>query len=158
MVPFTSAYRPVWLGLGAVASDLFLAVVITSMVRGRLGYGTWRAIHLLAWAAWPVAVLHGLGTGSDSRMPWAWVVYVACTAVVLASCWVRVAMGWRTTSPLGIRTRVAALVASIVLPIAALAWAATGPLQHGWARKAGTPPALIGGSGASSGQDAGTGG
>ena len=139
VVPFTSTYRPVWLGLGAVASDLFLAVVITSMVRGRLGYGTWRAIHLLSWAAWPVAVLHGLGTGSDSRMPWAWVVYVACTAVVLASCWVRVAMGWRTTSPLGIRTRVAALVASIVLPIAALAWAAAGPLQQGWARKAGTP-------------------
>ncbi|MGH2907719.1 MAG: ferric reductase-like transmembrane domain-containing protein, partial [Solirubrobacteraceae bacterium] len=58
VIPFISSYRPVWLGLGALAFDLLLAVVITSLVRRRLGYERWRAVHWLAYASWPVAVLH----------------------------------------------------------------------------------------------------
>jgi sulfoxide reductase heme-binding subunit YedZ len=154
VVPFSSAYRPLWLGLGAAASDLFLAVLVTSFLRARLGYRTWRGIHLLSWAMWPVAVLHGLGTGSDSRMPWAYGVYLACAAVVLASCWARLAMGWRATSRATQRARLAAVALSIVLPIAVVAWAIGGPLHAGWARKAGTPPSLLGGS-ATTGEGAG---
>src|SRR3712207_7711936 len=65
VVPFVSAYRPLWLGLGAIAFDLLLALVLTSLARQRLGYGTWRVVHWLAYLCWPLAVLHGLGTGSD---------------------------------------------------------------------------------------------
>ena len=67
VVPFVSAYRPVWLGLGAVAFDLLLALVVTSLLRARLGYRLWRQIHWLAYASWPVALVHALGTGSDAR-------------------------------------------------------------------------------------------
>lgn len=70
IVPFTSAYRPLWLGLGELASDLLIAVALTSVFRRRLGYGTWRAAHWLAYAYWPVAMLHGLGTGSDTKTAW----------------------------------------------------------------------------------------
>src|SRR5438309_1102165 len=38
IVPFVSSYRPLWLGLGAVAFDLLIAVVITSLLRRRFGY------------------------------------------------------------------------------------------------------------------------
>ncbi len=69
-VPFASSYRPLWLGLGTLASDLLVALVVTSLVRRRLGYGAWRWVHWLAYACWPVAVLHGLGTGSDARATW----------------------------------------------------------------------------------------
>ncbi len=70
LVPFVSAYRPVWLGLGAVAFDLLLALVITSLLRARLGFGAWRAVHWFAYACWPIALLHGLGTGSDTQTVW----------------------------------------------------------------------------------------
>ena len=69
-VPFTSPYRPIWLGLGALSFDLLLALVITSLLRGRIGHRTWRTIHWAAYASWPIAFVHGLGTGSDGRVGW----------------------------------------------------------------------------------------
>ncbi len=65
VVPFAGSYRPFWLGLGAVAFDLLIAVTITSLLRQRMGYASWRAIHWLTYASWPIALLHGFGTGSD---------------------------------------------------------------------------------------------
>ena len=38
IVPFAGSYRPFWLGLGAIAFDLLLAVTITSLLRRRIGY------------------------------------------------------------------------------------------------------------------------
>ncbi len=83
-VPFAGAYRPFWLGLGAVAFDLLLAVTITSLLRQRVGYASWRAVHWLAYASWPIALLHGLGTGSDVKSTWFLTISVACLAVVVA--------------------------------------------------------------------------
>src|SRR3984957_6426476 len=70
VIPFSSGYRTFWLGLGAIAFGLILALVITSLLRGRLSYRAWRGIHLLAYVSWPVALWHGLGTGTDSKLPW----------------------------------------------------------------------------------------
>src|SRR5436305_4880394 len=66
LVPFASYYRTFWLGLGVIAFDLLLAIVLTSLVRGVLGHRAWRAIHWLTYAAWPVGLVHGLGTGTDT--------------------------------------------------------------------------------------------
>ncbi len=137
VIPFRSAYRPIWLGLGALSLDLLLAVVVTSLVRRHLSYRVWKGVHWASWAAWPVAVLHGLGTGTDSMNGWSQVIYVACAAVVLAACWWRIAVGW----PAHIRPRVAALVASVLIPLLIVGWAFIGPLQHGWASRAGGPSA-----------------
>ena len=102
-LPFVSAYRPVWLGLGALAIDLSLALVITSLLRERLGYGAWRAVHWTAFACWPLAVVHGLGTGSDTRLGWVQVVYVVCVAAVVGAVWWRLARSWSARQ--GHRTR-----------------------------------------------------
>src|SRR5207253_564958 len=59
VVPFAGSYRPFWLGLGAVALDLLLAVAISSAVRKRIGFESWRAVHWLAYASWPIALVHG---------------------------------------------------------------------------------------------------
>jgi methionine sulfoxide reductase heme-binding subunit len=50
IIPFLSPYRPLWLGLGALSFDLLLAVTVTSLMRKRLGYRTWRAVHWSAYA------------------------------------------------------------------------------------------------------------
>src|SRR5581483_8167145 len=42
LVPFGAAYKPLWIGLGALSLDCFLAVAVTSLIRVRLGYRTWR--------------------------------------------------------------------------------------------------------------------
>ena len=78
VIPFVSRYRPLWLGFGAVAFDLLLALVVTSLLRARIGYRAWRAVHWLAYASWPFALVHGLGTGSDSRFGWLVVITIVC--------------------------------------------------------------------------------
>src|SRR5579859_5448697 len=70
LIPFTSSYRTLWLGLGTVAFDLLLAIVLTSLLRRFIGQPAWRGVHWLAYACWPVAVLHGFGTGTDAWSFW----------------------------------------------------------------------------------------
>ena len=140
VIPFGSAYRPLWLGLGTVAFDLLIAITITSLLRRRLGYGPWRAIHWLAYASWPVALVHGLGTGSDAKTHWLLVLSGACVAAVLAGVLVRVRAGW----PNHLAIRLSALGAAAVLALGLLVWLPGGPLGRGWAARAGTPPSLLG--------------
>jgi len=92
VVPFGSAYQPLWLGLGAVAVDLLVAVIVTSLLRVRIGQRVWRAVHWLAYACWPVAAVHGLGVGSDNAQTWMLAVDIAATAAVLAAVWWRLSV------------------------------------------------------------------
>jgi methionine sulfoxide reductase heme-binding subunit len=93
IVPFSSDYRQLWLGLGVVSVDLALAVIVTSLLRDRVGHRVWRTVHWLAYGAWPLAVLHGLGTGTDAFAPWLLVVQGLCVAAVLAAVWWRMSVG-----------------------------------------------------------------
>jgi sulfoxide reductase heme-binding subunit YedZ len=128
VVPFTSQYRGFWLGLGAISFDLLLAVTLTSLVRDRLSYRTWRAVHWLAYACWPIALWHGLGTGTDSRLPWLLALDAFCVAGVADAMW------WRLSrAPAGL-IRTAAATATVVLPIATALFVLFGPLQPGWAK------------------------
>jgi sulfoxide reductase heme-binding subunit YedZ len=80
IIPFSSYYRTFWLGLGTIAFELLIAISVTSLVRGVLGHGAWRAIHWLTYAAWPLAIVHGLGTGTDAWSPWLFALTCACVA------------------------------------------------------------------------------
>lgn len=141
VIPFTGTYRPLWLGLGALALDLLLALVVTSLARARLGARAWRAIHWLAYACWPVAMLHGLGTGSDVRAGWLVWVSAACAAAVLAAVIARLA-----DREVAAQVRIG-VAGGLVLTAAFVAlWLPAGPLAPGWAAKAGTPVRLIAGS------------
>ncbi|MBS1847085.1 MAG: ferric reductase-like transmembrane domain-containing protein [Actinobacteria bacterium] len=92
VVPFTSSYRTVWLGLGAIAFDLLLAVLLTSAFRNRLGFKAWKAVHFAAYASWPVAVAHSLGTGTDGGEGW------MALAIVIASALLAGLTSWRFTA------------------------------------------------------------
>jgi sulfoxide reductase heme-binding subunit YedZ len=65
LVPAGATYKPLWLGLGTLALDLLAVIVVTSLLRNRLGHRAWQAIHLLSWAAWAAAVIHAVGIGTD---------------------------------------------------------------------------------------------
>ena len=87
-IPFTSAYSAFWVGVGAVALDLMIAVFVTSLLRSRMRPRTWRAVHWLAYLSWPIAVAHTFGMGTDAREGWVIALGVACgLAVVVALAW-----------------------------------------------------------------------
>lgn len=141
VIPFISAYRPLWLGLGTVAFDLMVALIITSLLRTRMSHRSWRLVHWGSYLCWPVAVLHGLGTGSDTQVRWVLAVTVTCVAVIAGLTAWRLGYGW----PSHAAARLAGAVALVLALIVAGTWLATGPLQPGWARRSGTPANLIGG-------------
>ena len=101
-VPFISGYRTLWLGLGTIALDLMLAIVVTSLLRERLSYRTWRTVHLAAYGCWPIALLHGLEIGTDAGFAWMRWAVVGCAAAAIAAVIVRVA---RPVRALGAATR-----------------------------------------------------
>ncbi|HEX3908774.1 MAG TPA: ferric reductase-like transmembrane domain-containing protein [Mycobacteriales bacterium] len=94
VVPFTSHYEPVWMGLGALSLDIMLAVVVTSLLRERIGHRTWRAVHVLNYAMYPLAVVHGIGAASDLQSGVLLLISVVCVAAVAG------AAGWRLVDAL----------------------------------------------------------
>ncbi len=82
VVPFLGAYRPVWQGLGTVAVDLLLVIVITSLLRQRLGVRAFRVIHWTTYLLWPVAMAHALGNGTDTGRVWFMTFAGVCALIV----------------------------------------------------------------------------
>jgi sulfoxide reductase heme-binding subunit YedZ len=88
-IPFVSPYRTLWIGLGTLAVDLGGAVLITSLIRRRLGFRAWRAVHWLAYLAWPVAFAHSLTAGNDLGMPWVALIEWGSLAMVVTAALAR---------------------------------------------------------------------
>ncbi len=140
IIPFVSKYRPVWLGLGAVAFDLMIATVVTSLLRTQIGHRAWRIVHWTSYALWPFAVFHSMGIGSDVKQVWMLALVVASVGAVLtAMVWRVLADEWRGRN-LG---RVGMAIGAATMPFALGAWMVLGPLQPGWAERAGTPKSLL---------------
>ena len=101
VVPFTSPYSRFWVGLGTIAVDAMVAVFVSSLLRSHLKPGTWRAIHWLAYASWPIALMHTFGMGTDSREHWVIVLGALCLlSVGLSLAWrVRATAKRRATVP-----------------------------------------------------------
>ncbi len=71
--------------LSALAFDAMVLVVVTSLLRDRLPLKMWRGVHLLAYLAWALGLLHGLLIGTDAKASWTIAVYVISLAVVLVA-------------------------------------------------------------------------
>lgn len=93
VVPFVATYRPLWQGLGTLAADLALVLVLSSLLRHRIGLRGWRTVHWAAYLCWPIAVAHALGTGTDGQTGWLLLVVGGCVLLVVG------AFGWRVASP-----------------------------------------------------------
>jgi sulfoxide reductase heme-binding subunit YedZ len=87
-VPFVPAAGRLWLGLGAVSFDLLTALVLTSLLRRRIGRRTWRLVHWTSYACWPAAEAHSLGLGAEMRSGRLLDLAVGClVAVTAAASW-----------------------------------------------------------------------
>ncbi len=91
IVPFTSSYQTLWVGLGTLAVDLVIAVAVTSWLRHRIPERLWRGVHLTAYLLWPVALVHGFAMGTASE-PLLRATTVACGLVGIA------ALAWRANA------------------------------------------------------------
>ena len=85
VIPFLSGYHRLWLGLGAIASDVLIAVSVTSALRQRIGHRSWRAVHWCGYLCWPIAMAHGLEIGTDRSQTWVFVLALGCGAAVLVA-------------------------------------------------------------------------
>jgi DMSO/TMAO reductase YedYZ heme-binding membrane subunit len=137
VIPFISGYRPFWVGLGAIAFDLMLALTVTSLLRTRLGLRSWRLVHWSAYLCWPVAVLHGLGTGTDTPVRWVLALTAACVLVVTGLTLWRLGLAW-PVRPVG---STAGVVLVVLALIAGGAWLRAGPLSPDWNARSGTQSA-----------------
>jgi len=85
VLPFRAGYAPLWVGFGTLALDLLLVVVVTGLLRHRLGPNTFRVIHLATYLLWPVAFAHALGSGTDVGHAWMIAICAACAVLVVAA-------------------------------------------------------------------------
>jgi len=90
IVPFTSGYRPTWVGLGTLAVYTFVLVAAVGAARGRIatsarGATVWRWLHSCAYLGWGMAMLHGLESGTDTPVGWVRWLYVACAVLVVGA-------------------------------------------------------------------------
>ncbi len=69
-VPFVSAYRPLWTGLGIIAGYGLAVLGLTYYLRNRIGAARWRRLHRLTAVFWLLAVGHTIGAGSDAAQIW----------------------------------------------------------------------------------------
>ena len=88
-IPFLSPYRTFYIGLGTIASDLILLIIVTSIFRKRFtAHGKawrWRAIHYSSYVAFVFGVLHGLLGGRTAKpyVDWSYGFAIALTALAL---------------------------------------------------------------------------
>ncbi|MEV0431239.1 ferric reductase-like transmembrane domain-containing protein [Micromonospora sp. NPDC050495] len=100
-IPFLASHRPVQVGLGTLAGYLMIIATWTGVTRasyaGSRQPGRWRILHASAYAAWLLALIHGLGAGRSAKT-WVLVSYGICLALVALALLVRffVAMNRRT--------------------------------------------------------------
>ena len=103
LVPLASSYRPLPVAFGVVSVYLVLAIIVTSLLRERIGHRLWRAIHWASYAAWPLAVEHTLTAGSDAFSVWLLAIQGASVLAVSAAARLAPDIGRHEPEPAGRR-------------------------------------------------------
>jgi methionine sulfoxide reductase heme-binding subunit len=85
VVPFVGAKSTFWLGLGALSLDLVVALIVSSLLRAHIGARSWRTLHWVAYGAWPLALAHSFGEGTDAGALWFDLAGALCVAAVGAA-------------------------------------------------------------------------
>jgi methionine sulfoxide reductase heme-binding subunit len=93
VLPGVAPYRPLATGLGVVAAELALLIVVSFWLRKRIGVRNWRRLHWATYAAFLLVTAHGLLAGTDSARPWALALYLGAVGAVAA------ATAWRALVP-----------------------------------------------------------
>jgi sulfoxide reductase heme-binding subunit YedZ len=82
LVPFDATYRPLWVGLGTLSFEILAVLVVTSLLRQRIGARVWKLVHWLSYGLWPIAWLHGWFSGTDAASVWFKLITLGCLVAV----------------------------------------------------------------------------
>jgi methionine sulfoxide reductase heme-binding subunit len=126
VIPFSSPYKPLWLGVGAISLDLVLALILTSLARARISRRFWRALHWLAYLAWGSALLHSLTSSTDLHSGVLLYLAVGCAVAVAGAVIWRIAQAGRDVP---VEERAAATL-DMMAPRSVRAPARRGPREH----------------------------
>ena len=96
VVPFTSGWEPVAVGVGVLGLEITLIVWLTTRIRDRIGYRSWQIIHRAASIGWVLVIAHGLLAGTDTGSTWAVITYAVCAALVVGMLIPRLIIGRST--------------------------------------------------------------
>lgn len=69
-VPFVISYRPLFTALGILGAYLAVVLGLSFYFRRRIGARLWRRLHRLTIVAYVLTVVHALGAGTDTSVPW----------------------------------------------------------------------------------------
>ena len=76
LMPFGSVnYHPVWVGVGQIGLYAWAIISLSFYVRQRIGSKAWKFIHYASFFNFLIALMHGLGSGTDTSLPWAQAIY-----------------------------------------------------------------------------------
>ena len=126
VIPFSSPYKPLWLGVGAISLDLVLALILTSLARARISRRFWRALHWLAYLAWGSALLHSLTSSTDLHSGVLLYLAVGCAVAVAGAVIWRIAQAGRDVP---VEERAAATL-DMMAPRSVRPPARRGPREH----------------------------
>ncbi|MCL6633520.1 MAG: hypothetical protein K6T63_12925 [Alicyclobacillus herbarius] len=76
VVPFSSTYRPIPVGLGILAVYGLVVIIGSSLLRPHLPPKLWRGLHILSIPIFLLVTLHGILSGTDSGSHWALPLYL----------------------------------------------------------------------------------
>lgn len=88
VVPGASVWEPLWIGVGTLAFDLMLVMLVTSALRQRAPRLWWRA-HVLAYPVWALVWVHTLTIGTDAGTPLMIAAAAASAGMVAAATVIR---------------------------------------------------------------------
>ena len=77
LVPFASHYEPAYMAFGVFSFYLVAFIVGTFYLRHIVTYRIWRVVHYTTFLAFTLALIHGIGAGTDTAAPWAKYLYAA---------------------------------------------------------------------------------
>lgn len=83
LLPFSTQWREPWTGYGILAAYLTVLIGASFAVKRVIGQPAWRALHWLTFPLYALALLHGLGAGSDANVPWIRVLYLTTASLVV---------------------------------------------------------------------------
>ena len=103
-VPFVAQRSVLYMGLGTLASDLFIVIIVTGLMRRRFAARpswVWRGLHATAYLLWPLAIVHGLQAGRPAKpyVDWSYGGCLALVGLALAIRYVATIRGRHITAP-----------------------------------------------------------
>jgi sulfoxide reductase heme-binding subunit YedZ len=85
LIPGLAPYRPLWTGMGVVAAELMVALIVSFPLRKVFGFKAWRKLHWVSYGTFVLAAAHGIKAGTDTGRAWTDALYIGSLGLVAAA-------------------------------------------------------------------------